>query len=246
MKIISINVAGRSNFGKNYQERIEKIAKMLEKEQADVVCMQEVTFNETESLAEKINGLLNHPYSFCIAQMSEKYTFDKFSKAAMEKFKAGLTEHVGNYLTDGMAILSKIPIANSSTIVMKPAPADERGKPDLRVRIVQNIKLDSGITISNVHLVTNNNAYMQLQELLDYRKSDIIVGDFNMSTDDIKKHANIWKDSYSESTDFENYVSFPSEDATFDHMLLSPKFHFESIRTIDGLSDHSAIVFELN
>lgn len=86
MKIISINVAGRSNFGKNYQERIGKIAKMLEEEQADVVCMQEVTFDETESLAEKNNSLLSHPYSFCIAQMSEKYTFDKFSKAAMEKF----------------------------------------------------------------------------------------------------------------------------------------------------------------
>lgn len=246
MKIVSINVAGRSNFGKNYQERIEKIAKMLEKEQADVVCMQEVTFNETESLAGRINKLLSRPYPFCMAQMSEKYTFDRFSKAAMEKFKAGLTEHIGDYLTDGMAIMSKIPIVACDTIVMKPAPADERGKPDLRVRITQNIKLESGTTISNVHLATNNNAYMQLQELLDYKKSDIIVGDFNMSTDDIKKHANIWASFYLESTDFENYISFPSENATFDHMLLSPKFHFESIRVIDGLSDHSAIIFELN
>ena len=246
MKVISINIAGRSNFGKNYQERIEKIAKMLGAERADVVCMQEVTFDESESLAEKINNLLNHPYRFCLAQMSEKYTFDKFSKTAMEKFKAGLTEHVGNYLTDGMAILSQTPITNCNTIVMKPAPTDERGKPDLRVRITQNIELESGTTISNVHFATNNNSYMQLQELLDYKKSDIVVGDFNMSTDDLKNHADIWKDFYSESTDFKDYVSFLSENATFDHMLLSPKFQFKSIRTIDSLSDHSAVVFELD
>ena len=246
MKIISLNIAGRANFGKDFDARIKKIIEFINDQNADIVCFQEVTFGQKESLASKINNSLNNPYKYMVADMSEKYTFDRFSKAAMKKWEQGLTEHFDDYLTDGLAVLSKTPISKCETIVMKPAPKDERGKPDLRVRIVQNITLESNLTLSNVHFATNNNAYQQLDELLGYCTSDIVVGDFNMSTTDIHNHRNIWSKTYQESTDFQDYISFPSEDATFDHMLLAQDYKFKLIDKQDGLSDHSAIIFQID
>ena len=245
MKILSLNLAGRSNFGKDYNARIQSIIEFLDKEIADVVCMQEVTANEHASLAERINEGLKNPYPFVSAHMSEKYTFDKFAAPFMKKWKAGLIEHYDDYSNDGMAILSQEPITRDTSIVMKPAPADERGKPDLRVRVSQIIKLESGVSIANVHFATNNNAYQQLQELISYRKADIIVGDFNMFTKDMQDHKDVWNSYYKESTDFKNYISFPDEDATFDHMLLAPDYSFVSIDTFDGLSDHSAVIYNI-
>ncbi|MBO7560818.1 endonuclease/exonuclease/phosphatase family protein [Candidatus Saccharibacteria bacterium] len=246
MKIISLNLAGRSNFGKDYNARIQNIIDFIDRENADVVCMQEVTTNEYASLAERINDGLKDPYPFVSAHMSEKYTFDKFTERFLKKWEEGLIEHHDDYSNDGMAILSREPITRDTSIVMKPAPADELGKPDVRVRVSQIIKLESGISIANVHFATNNNAYQQLQELIEYRKTDVIVGDFNMFTKDMRDHKDVWSAYYKESTDFKDYISFPDEEATFDHMLLSPDYSFVSVDTFDGLSDHSAVIYTIN
>ncbi len=245
MKIISFNIAGRANFGKNYQERLEKIVALLDKEQADIVCMQEVSFGPDMSVAERINQLMQTPYKYTVAQMSERYTLDKFSDGFMKKWKAGLIEHYDDYTSDGLAILSREPVTKSRTIVLKPVPADERGRPDFRVRIAQILEFDSGFTITNTHLASNNNSHLQLKELIDFSTTDAIVGDFNMFADSMHSHKDIWQDSYAQSFDFEQYISFPDEQVTLDHMLLKPKFKFTSIRTVEGLSDHSAVIFEI-
>ena len=245
MKIISLNLAGRSNFGKDFDARMRNIAKFLDAQNADIVCMQEVTFDNNRSLAERINSYLENPYPFVESHMSEKYTFDKFSPRFLEKWNAGLIEHIDDWATDGMAVFSKEPIANCSAIVMKPAPADERGKPDLRVRVSLIVTLESGFTFANVHFATNGNAFVQLKELIDYKPTDVIVGDFNMFTYSMKEHADIWQNLYKESTDFKDYISFPDENATFDHMLIKPAYTFKSIETVDGLSDHVAMVYEI-
>lgn len=245
MKIISINIAGRSNFGKDYKARMQSIASFLNKEKADIVCMQEVTFNKTSCIAETINNSMANPYPFVYAHMSEKYTYDKFAEPFMKKWKAGLIEHDGDYATDGVAILSKEPVLSDIAIVMKPAPADERGKPDLRVRVSQIIKSKPGFSLANVHFATNYNAYMQLEELIDYCSPDIIVGDFNMFTEDIEEHKSIWDTDYKASIEFKDYISFPNENATLDHMLIKPSFKFVSIETIEGMSDHSAIIYTI-
>ncbi len=245
MKIISLNVAGRSNFGGNFDKRMQEIAAFFDAEQADIICMQEVTFSEKESLAERINRYMAKPYKYVSAHMSEKYTFDRFTDRFMKKWELGLVEHDGDYVTDGMAILSKEPIIEDVSIIMKPAPADERGKPDVRVRLSQIIKLQSGLILSNVHFATNDNAYFQLQELIDSRDTDIIVGDFNIFTDVLNEHKSIWGQKYEESTDFKEYISFPDENATFDHMLLKPTYKFVNIETHEGLSDHAAIIYTI-
>lgn len=246
MKIISLNMAGRSNFGGDFDARMKDISAFLDKEQADIVCLQEVTFYGGKSIAEKCNDQMGNPYPFVMAQMSEHYTFDRFTKQFKKKWDAGLIEHDGEYVTDGMAILSKEPIERSSSIIMKPAPIDERGKPDVRVRLTQIIKLKSGMSFANVHFATNNNAYVQLQELLEYAMPDVIVGDFNVFTWDMKKLNGLWKSNYQESTDFRDYISFPEENVTFDYMLLKTDYRFESIEKFDGVSDHSAMIFTIS
>lgn len=245
MKIITFNIAGRSNFGRDFNARLEQIATFLDKEQADIVCMQEVPFLEHESVADKINKRMLTPYKYSVSQMCEKYTHDKFSEGFAKKWKAGLIEHFDEYTSDGLAILSKIPFAKCNTIVLKPVPADERGRPDFRVRIAQIAELESGFTLTNTHLASNNNSHIQLAELIDYQTTDAITGDFNMFADSMHSHKDIWQDSYVQSLDFEQYISFPDEQVTLDHMLLKPKFKFTSIRTVEGLSDHSAVIFEI-
>lgn len=244
-KIISLNMAGRSNFGEDFSARMGSIAKFLDNMQADIVCLQEATFNKGECIAEKINSQMVNMYPFVLAQMSEKYSFDKFSERFKKKWESGLIEHDGDYVTDGMAILSKEPIVNSSSIIMSPAPIGEDGRPDYRVRLVQVVRLESGLSLANVHFSSNGNAYFQLQELLDCVSPNVVVGDFNIHTWDLKKHSNIWDSKYQESTDFRDYISFPNENATFDHMLLGRSYRFETINQFDGISDHSAMVFEI-
>lgn len=242
MKIISLNIAGRSNFGQNFDARMHRIAEFLDREQADIVCMQEVAFYAKENLAERINRYMQHPYKSVVAHMSEKYSFDKFTGRFLEKWNAGLVEHEGDFATDGMAILTNLPIVNHEVMTMTPAPADNRGKPDVRVRVSQI--LDFGdFSLTNVHFATNHNAYMQLQELISSHLTDIVVGDFNIHTHRLQEHRDIWATQYKESTDFKDYISFPEENATFDHMLLSPKYSFINIEAIEGLSDHTAMIY---
>ena len=258
MKIITLNIAGRTNFGRDYQQRIQDIADFLSKEKANIVCLQEVTFDKGVSLAEIINKKLEKPYENIRSEMSERYTFDKFSSSAMENWEKGLFESSDNYLTDGMAILSELPISKYKAITLSPTPKDDRGRPDFRVRVVQNVDFEDGTKIANAHLATNNNNYMQLDELIQAIGTEdrMIIGDLNMPHErhvipngqkilgmqDCKK---IWGEKYTDSTEFTEYVSFPSENTALDHLLLPEGWKFVSVRTMEGLSDHNALVFEI-
>ncbi len=244
MKIISINLAGRSNFGRNFNERMAQIAHFLDQENAGIVFMQEVTFDKNDvSLADKINSKLKNPYEFCYAKLGERYGFDKCSPNAIKNLEKGFTEHDNDTLTDGMGFLSRLPVSNYETLTMTPVPPDDRGKPDFRVRVTQCGEID-GLRFANVHFSTNNNGWMQLRELLrdDY---DFIVGDFNLKPEWLHERESLWVDKYIDSYDFKKYISFPSENATFDHMLLNKKLSFQNITSVEGFSDHNALIIEI-
>ena len=92
---------------------MDKIAKFLDEQNADIVFMQEVTFDKNDiSLVEKINQKLKNPYEFCYAELGERYGFDKCSPNAIKNLKAGFTEHDNDTLTDGMGILSHLPVSS--------------------------------------------------------------------------------------------------------------------------------------
>ena len=245
MKIISLNVAGRNNFGEDFNARIDKIARFLDVENADVVFMQEVTFDKNNiSLAEKINGNIKRPYEFCQAELGERYGFDKCSPNAIKNLKAEFIEHDNETLTDGMGILSRFPILNYQVIIMTPAPPDDRGKPDFRVRVSQCGEIND-LKFANVHFSTNNNGWMQLKELLQ-DNYDFVIGDFNLKPEWLRERANLWADRYNSMYDFKEYISFPSESTTFDHMLLNKNMSFKNVKVVEGLSDHNALICDFD
>ena len=56
-RIISLNLAGRKNFDTKFND----VVRFLNTENADIVCLQEVTFDGTKSLVHIINPKLkNH------------------------------------------------------------------------------------------------------------------------------------------------------------------------------------------
>jgi len=245
MKIISLNLAGRDNFGQDFNQRMMKIAQFIDREQADVVCLQEVSFYQVNSLVDKINAMLKTPYNFLESVMSEKFAYDEWSDNMKKKWSSGLIESDGRYLTDGLAILSKQVIKSHGVLELKSVPKDDRGRPDFRKRVAQNVEIDTGLKISNVHFASNDNAYMQLQELICTSDERLIVGDFNMTKKMMHKYKNIWGKGFNESTEYFDYLSHQKDGVAYDHLLLPKAYRFISIRVVDGLSDHSAVIYEI-
>lgn len=224
MKIISLNLAGR----KDFETRLDKVVAFLNMEAADVICLQEVTFDENNNLAQIINSKLAHPYDFVRADLAEEYIKD------------------GKTLTDGLAILSRQEIVTAQLLTLTPVPTDERGRPDFHKRIAQVLKLNNGINIVNTHLASNNNSYLQLRELINLApKNSLLAGDFNMPKEKMLAEKENWNSRYNCLIDFCDYVSFPTEGQTFDYVFVPKNMNFVEVRVVDGLSDHNALVCEI-
>ena len=222
MKIISLNLAGRKA---DIDARIDKIADFLSEEKADIVCLQEVTFDHA-SLAKRINDLIPNKYNHVIADLAERFT-DKHNKSQ----------------SDGLAILTSIQITEHRCLTLQKVPADERGRPDFHKRIVQVLELSDGSKIANLHLASNQNSFLQLRELLAKLSKDfIIAGDFNMHKSKILAEKPYWEGAYNCSIEFKDYISFPRENCTFDYILLPHQKQFSKVETVKNLSDHSTVV----
>lgn len=246
MKIITLNLARKDDLGEDYDARIKRIAKFLDQERADVVCFQEVSFSEMQSLADDINQLLNCPYKNVWSKLSRRCKISNIAPikraTSMKKLYA---KDKNAIFTDGEAIMSNFPSTKQVINRLHKVPTDERGRRDPHPRIVQNIDFGT-FKISNVHFAANNNAYLQLKETLDKIKHDrIIIGDFNMTSDQIKKHRILWQNDYQEASEIYKYISFPADGVAYDHVLIPKQFKLNSLKTQDNLSDHSAIIVEL-
>ena len=225
MKIVSLNLAGRKD---GIEDRITKIATFLDGERADIICLQEVTFGQSQNLAARINNLMRNQYRYIAADLAEQFT----------------NKH-GEPKTDGLAILANEEITKHETLTLKKVPTDERGRPDFHKRIIQLVELQNGLKIANLHLASNQNSYMQLREALrEVPPGYLLIGDFNMHRPTMLEEKPCWGSSYQCSVEFTDYVSFPSEDATFDYLLLPKAFTFAKVTAAPGLSDHCAMIYE--
>ena len=246
MKIITLNLARKDDLGMDYDARIKSVAEFLDKEGADIVCFQEVSFSDSQSLADDINQLMKKPYKNVWSKLSRKCKIANLAPAkratSMKKMYA---KDKNAIFTDGEAIMSNLDLIKQKTIRLHKVPNDERGRRDPHPRIVQS--LDFGdIKISNIHFAANNNAHFQLEETLNKIKHDrIIIGDFNMTSAMINEYRSLWQDDYREASEFYDYVSFPADGVAYDHVLIPKKYKLKSLRTQDGLSDHSAVIIEL-
>ena len=220
-RIITLNIAGR----KDIEARLGVIVRFLNEEKADIVCLQEVTFEDGSSLAHIINNKLDTPYAHVQADLAEEY------------------EREDKRLTDGLAVLSRDMVSATKIITLTKVPEDENGRPDFHRRIAQIITLNDGTVLANTHLASNNNLHLQFEELLSLVPQEcILAGDFNLPKPKVLGRRQLWNERYFCSIDFADYVSFPRENQTFDYIFVPKDKRITNVRAIGGLSDHSAVV----
>lgn len=227
MKLISLNLAGF----RDWQSRQQSIIDFIAREDPDVLLLQEVKYDPKWSAYSQsmlLNKLLPIPLPFTQTTVSKFY--QPSSGAAFR---------------EGLAVLSKLPIASSESLVLTKQADDKHP------RIVQNINLQlesTQVLVSNVHFSNNKYSLDQLSELLkifearDERR--IIVGDFNISN--LRANQAVYSQDYLASIDFKAYQSFPSKGLTLDYALLPQGSKFEQLEVYEGLSDHNALCMVIN
>ena len=224
MKVTSLNLGGY----KNWSERESHIVSYLEAADSDIVFFQEVKFDIDYSpytQSRYLNSLLSTPYPHSQASVSRIF------------------ESSGSESREGLAVLSKYPIINSEVVVLAKRPDDKH------TRIIQKVDIlvdERVVTFTNVHFSNNQYATEQLTETLrmlkDTNTPSIVLGDFNIF--DIKAVSDLYSSSYKVSTDFSQYVSFPSENVTLDYVLIPTGRTFSSLSIGENLSDHNALTVE--
>lgn len=223
LTILTLNLAGY----KDWAVRQPKVIKALNQANADIVLLQEVRYDPSISpltQANYINSLLDTPYAHSVSDVSRFYA-----------------PSVGEPYREGLAVLSKLPLYSPETLALAKAPDDKHA------RIIQNVDVDiNGMTLglTNVHFSNNQYSASQLEETLNIlsnrNRATIIAGDFNIF--DISAQRAGFDDKYSVSTDTTLYISFPTENATLDYILLPKAFHFVSIKTLESISDHNGVL----
>ena len=223
-KIASLNVAGI----KGWTDRLPKIVDVLNSQELDILCLQEVRFDVCEgvSQADQLNRLLHTPSRYVSADIVKRYETS-----------------TGEIYREGLAIMSRLPIITTETIVLDKAPDDKHHR---YVQFIDLEKADESIMIAHVHFSNNQHSVSQLKEVLSILEKRgeerIIIGDFNiLDIGDIRREATDYKISY----DHTAYVSFPREGITLDYALLPDSFRLMNVTTSEGLSDHAMVCFEV-
>lgn len=221
-KILSLNLAGYLN----WQSRERAIISHIDQLKPDVILFQEVHYDPGISLSDQattLNNNLAKPYEFYSSSIS------RFYKSSSGKPRL-----------EGLASLSRLPITESVTLALTKRPNDKHA------RIVQLLTFKTAtipLEIINIHLSNNSHSAEQFKEVYSltkrYKRKPLIVGDFNIFT--LSNYQSIYKTDYALSTDFKQYISFPSEGLTLDYLLLPKMYQFEAIDTVGSLSDHTAI-----
>jgi endonuclease/exonuclease/phosphatase family metal-dependent hydrolase len=211
----------------DWETRQPLIIEYLRNTSPDVVFFQEVVFLPEISpynQAQLLNRTLKYPYIH----------------SAITRLQP--SSHYQTY-REGLAALSKHPVVQSDTLILKQAPGDEHN------RIVQllDVECDGRIVkLANIHFSltdTTDYATAHLKETLDIlamRGEDrIVAGDFNI--DNLEAMADIWGDHYRCSTETD-YISFPRMNKRVDYFLIPKSYSFTHISTSDDtLSDHQAV-----
>ena len=226
-----------------WEKRKEKLFNFLKKEDADIILLQEVAYDERlkdkwKNQVEEINEQVKYPSS----------TFGKLME--MKKWHDKPIDWVMFY---GFGILSKYPIKHSEVIILPPV---EKNKKFGFMHIVVETP-ERNIDLINVHFEnTNKGSIEHLKQTLNWCKKKgikpIIAGDFNIKIiEDLKEIA---RESYDISYLIKPYKSFmPTEFShdkipiTLDYIIIHmEKFKFISVECINNnISDHSPVLAEI-
>ncbi|NCC19861.1 endonuclease/exonuclease/phosphatase family protein [Candidatus Saccharibacteria bacterium] len=234
MKIISLNV----QIGNT---KTQQIADFLDEQDPDHVFLQEVLMSDGTDAAQQIHDLMKHPYKSVKTDKVEAYT----------------TSQDDTY-TQGMSILSR-----GNNIVTKPVELLNVAG-DKHTRVAQFAQIDYfcesyapsndsyGYDFINVHFANRPGNVVQLKQVLESANEShsypIIVGDFNMNRQVFYETKRWWGNAYESSIEFINYVSYlgSEEFSQIDICLIPRGMKFRNITTFEGLSDHNAVLYEID
>lgn len=228
MKLTTLNLQGFVD----WQARKPHIIAYLKKVDPDVILFQEVVFIPTISpfnQVQLLNQELGYPYEHsAVTRLQPSHEYETFR--------------------EGLAMLSKYPVAKSDTVVLKQEEGDEHNR---IIQMVNVIKDDMLFLLANVHFSLTDDqdfATAHLKETLEIiankDEERIIAGDFNM--DHLEDLSALWSDQYTATTKTP-YVSYPAMNKRNDYVLLPKPFEFKSI-SVSGsdLSDHCAVTVEID
>lgn len=227
MKLSTLNLQGLTD----WERRKPRIIEYLRSVDPDVIMFQEVVYLpdiERFNQVQIINEVLGYPYEHSAVtrlQASTQYTTYR----------------------EGLAFISKYPVAKTDTIVLKQQAGDEHNR---IVQFIDVFKGDALIKLANIHFSLSDFTdyatphLMETLEILASRnETRIIGGDFNL--DHLEKTSELWDQSYTSTLKIP-YVTFPNESKRIDYFLAPDNYTMTSLETSgNGLSDHRALTIEL-
>ena len=235
MRLISLNL----QIGNT---KLQKIADFLDAQQADHVFLQEVLMSDGTDAAKRINDLMKNPYTSVKTDKVETYTTSN-----------------GDTYTQGMSVLSR-----GNDIVTEPVELPNVVD-DKHTRMAQFARVDyfcescpehahtmDSYDFVNVHFANKPGNVVQLRQVLENANENysypIIIGDFNMNKQMLYETKCWWGKAYESSVEFMNYVSFPGSEefSQIDICLIPRGMKFQNIMTFEGLSDHNAVLYEVD
>jgi len=216
----------------DWDARQPAVIEYLQSTSADIILFQEVVYLPTISQYNQVqllNQVLKYPaIQSAVTRLQPSPRYETYR--------------------EGLAAISRYPVVQSDTIILKQAEGDEHN------RIIQllDIEIDGRIVkIANVHFsITDitDFATAHLKETLEIFASRgeerIIAGDFNLSN--LEQTSELWEANYRCSTE-KDYISYLGMNKRVDYFLIPKSYSFDSISTSgDGISDHRALTVDVS
>ena len=247
MKLLCVNIEG--------QKHVDKIRELLQKENADVVCL-------AECFPDTIDYLTGGKYPYRLYVPT--YQVDQVEGEGPLGLIPSTTRVWGE------AIVSQYPLLDAQTTYLSmdsygadniPTHGTDHHIPAL---IVANIKMGGEtIRVGTVHLTWTPKASMtkrqrqnvaELIELLSGQEI-VLAGDFNLprGNDVYVKMSKYFKDNVPSSImttldpefHYTNKGQVKKLELVVDYVWSTPKYLVKSVRVISGVSDHCAITCEI-
>ncbi|MBT3395351.1 hypothetical protein HN992_03445 [Candidatus Woesearchaeota archaeon] len=239
MKVLTTNIWRYYN----WKKRKEKLVNFLKNENADIIFLQEATYD----------GRLKESYKNQVDEINRELNYSSLVFGRLMEMKKWHNTPIDWEMFYGLGFLSKYPIKHSEVIILSPVKTNK--KFGFMHAIIETGEGD--IDLINVHFEnTDEGSKKHLKQTLEWCKeknlNPIIAGDFNMKLiDDLKELAiNDYEISYL----IKQYKSFmPTQFShnekpiTLDYLIAHKnKFKIMDVKCINNdVSDHNPLIVEL-
>jgi endonuclease/exonuclease/phosphatase family metal-dependent hydrolase len=232
MKPISLASLNLHHF-ENWKERFPKILELITITSPDIIFTQETQRNpqfDTRNQIEILNETLQYSYSL-------------FSQAEIRTKQKG--KDLPFPVEHGLGVMSKYPIKEVVVHTLE-REVDDKEK---RIAVTYTFSINAeDFTVTNIHFANKDNwALSQFKQVLQLVKGvGHIIGDFNIHGYNFEKYTELYGKDYVSSYDYKKYISFPTEQTTFDYALISAPHIIRNVTCRDEeVSDHRMLVVEI-